>query len=178
MPVKRRPLDAADLAAWETLAGSVTPLRHRQRPKTPAPVVKPEPPPRARSIVPQPAPALPAQPQLDRPLDSLAGIDRRNADRFRRGELPIEGKLDLHGMTQEEAHRMLASFISRNAAAGRRCLLVVTGKGRGGAPGVLKNAVPHWLNEGGLRTHILATAAARQHHGGGGAIYILLKRKR
>ncbi len=111
------------------------------------------------------------------PIESLAGLDGRNAERFRRGQMPLDATLDLHGMTQDEAHGALMSFLDRCYAAGRRNLLIVTGKGKLG-DGVLKRALPRWLNEPGQRARIVAIAGARQNHGGGGATYVLLKRKR
>ena len=119
--------------------------------------------PRPRSVPPEP------------PLDQLAGVDRATAERLRRGQRPIEARLDLHGMTQAEAHSVLAGFIVGSRAAGRRCLLVITGHGRASG-GVLKSAVPRWLNEPELRRHLLAIAPARPQHGGHGALYVLLRR--
>jgi len=108
-----------------------------------------------------------------------AGVDRRTVDRLRRGQIAIEAEIDLHGHTQAEAHRALQSFISGQAGAGRRCVRVVTGKGsfrEGG--GVLKAAVPRWLNESPLREQVLAFSHARRDDGGEGALYVLLRRKR
>jgi DNA-nicking Smr family endonuclease len=93
--------------------------------------------------------------------------------------MPIEARIDLHGMTQSEAHRVLTGFITGQQAAGRRCVLVITGKGRGkqGA-GILRESVPRWLNEGPLRERVLAFDYARPQDGGEGALYVLLRRKR
>jgi DNA-nicking Smr family endonuclease len=120
------------------------------------------------------APARPPEPELP-PLDRLAGVDRATADRLRRGRRPVEASLDLHGMTQAEAHRALAAFIAGSRAAGRRCTLVITGHGRLSG-GVLKAAVPRWLDEPDLRRAVLAIAPARPQHGGAGALYVLLRR--
>jgi DNA-nicking Smr family endonuclease len=91
----------------------------------------------------------------------------------------IEGRLDLHGMTQREAHRALAEFVSASGAAGRRCVLVITGRGLGSDhPGILQCAVPRWLAESPLRGEILAIAPAQPRHGGAGALYLLLRRRR
>jgi len=109
------------------------------------------------------------------PLDHRAGIDRATLQRLERGHYPIAARLDLHGMTQEEAHRALSAAIAAARAAGRRCLLVITGHGRMSG-GVLRHAVPRWLDEPGLRRHLLATAPARPEHGGHGALYVLLRR--
>lgn len=93
--------------------------------------------------------------------------------------MPVEARLDLHGHTQETAFRALTGFIEGSAAAGRRCVLVITGKGSGaGSGGVLRSAVPRWLAQPGLRRHILSISEARQKDGGAGALYVLLRRKR
>lgn len=119
---------------------------------------------------------------VSRPLPGLdhghtAGIDRRTAKRFLRGRMVIDGTLDLHGMSREVAHAALFRFIERGAAAGQRCLLVVTGKGNRGE-GVLRQAVPGWLNDARLRPHILSFSHAQPGHGGAGALYVLLRRRR
>jgi DNA-nicking Smr family endonuclease len=111
------------------------------------------------------------------------GLDKRSAERLKRGELPIEARLDLHGMTQDEAHEALGRFLSRAEAHGLRCVLVITGKGfrrlgEGGGLGILKGAVPRWLNEAPNRARVLAFSAAQPQHGGGGALYVLLRRRR
>lgn len=110
---------------------------------------------------------------------SSAGLDRRNAERLRRGKMVIEATLDLHGMNQAQAHGALNRFIQRSEAAGRRCVLVITGKGIAKeSGGVLRNQVPNWLNEPGNRERIIAFNYAQQGHGGTGALYVLLKRRR
>ena len=109
------------------------------------------------------------------PLDTFAGLDRASAERLKRGRYPIEARLDLHGMTQEEAHRALNGFVARSRASGRRVVLVITGHGRISG-GVLKAAVPRWLNEPSLRRHLLAMTSARPRDGGAGALYLLLRK--
>ncbi|MDX1401835.1 MAG: Smr/MutS family protein [Kiloniellales bacterium] len=107
------------------------------------------------------------------------GLDRRQAARFKRGRLPIEGRLDLHGMTQAKAHQALLRFVRSAADDGKRCLLIITGKGRDNPDGgVLRQAVPRWLNEPGLRDVVLTFDYAQQKDGGTGALYLLLKRRR
>jgi DNA-nicking Smr family endonuclease len=114
-----------------------------------------------------------------RSLDRFSGIDRANAERLKRGLHPIEARLDLHGMSQVEAHRALAAFVRGSHNSGRRCVLVITGRGFGpSGPGVLKLAVPRWLEEPGLRRQILAIAPAQPRDGGVGALYVLLRRNR
>jgi DNA-nicking Smr family endonuclease len=90
--------------------------------------------------------------------------------------LPIDGRIDLHGLTQDEAHRALTAFIGRMRRSGARCVLVITGRGlRTG--GVLRQAVPQWLDAPGLRDMVLAFGPARIEHGGEGALYVLLRRR-
>ena len=105
------------------------------------------------------------------------GIDRRSAIRLRRGRLPIEATLDLHGLTQRAAFDRLCDFIAGAESAGKRCVLVITGKGLSSG-GVLRDQVPRWLNLAPNRARVLAFDYARQHHGGAGALYVLLKRRR
>jgi DNA-nicking Smr family endonuclease len=113
------------------------------------------------------------------PLDRFGDIDRANSERLKRGLHKIEATLDLHGMTQAEAHRALAAFVVASREAGRRCVLVVTGRGLGpSGPGILKRSLPRWLEEPDLRAHILALAPAQPRHGGAGASYLLLRRSR
>lgn len=115
------------------------------------------------------------------PLDPgrSGDVDTRTLDRLRRGQLRPEGRLDLHGMTQAQAHGALDGFIPRAREAGKRCVIVITGKGSVSAGGgVLRNAVPGWLNAPSLRPLVLAFAEAIPRDGGAGALYVLLRRKR
>lgn len=192
MAGKRR-LTEDELALWQAVAKSVTPLKRKRakkpaadkdaaaqkpapakappgkqprKPKGPAPVVAP-------IAAPKSAPLLTPTPTPG----AMPGIDKRQGERFRRGQLPIEGKIDLHGRTQAEAHDALQHFIERAFKAGKRQLLVITGKGMTQSKsGVLKSNVPRWLNEAPMRRLILAISQARPEHGGEGALYVLLKR--
>ena len=119
-----------------------------------------------------------------------AGLDKRQAERLRRGQISIEGRLDLHGLHQVPAHSALHAFIIESYARGRRCVLVITGKGtpkgqaaNGGIMpdrdrGVLRRNVPRWLNEAGLRDKVLSLSDAQPRHGGSGALYVLLRKRR
>ena len=140
------------------------------------PAAQPAPPKRPRPL---PAPALPPAKPPELAPGRIAGVDKRLAERLKRGQLVIEGMLDLHGLTQEEAHRQLDGFLALSTNAGRRCVLVITGKGVWRADsGILKEMVPRWLNEAPNRARVLAIAAAQPRHGGSGALYVLLKRRR
>ena len=110
---------------------------------------------------------------------AVADLDKRQAQRLKRGQMAIDGRLDLHGFTQAEAHDRLTRYLAEAQSAGKRCVLVVTGRGVGKtAGGVLRAQVPRWLNEAGNRRRVLAFDWAQPKHGGDGALYVLLKRNR
>jgi DNA-nicking Smr family endonuclease len=131
---------------------------------------------------PQPARAAPTVAPAPARRGGVPGLDSRTDARLRRGQLPIEATLDLHHRTQAEAHVLLHRFLADAAAAGKRCVLIITGKGGRPAPdaaretGVLKRALPRWLEAESAR--VLACRPAQAKHGGGGAFYVLLRRKR
>jgi DNA-nicking Smr family endonuclease len=192
---------------WRTVAGGVAPLRGKRKGRG---VSAPEP--EAETGPESPAPEAPAaedggtskprgpaprrrpaeeaaRPRPPGPLSHAAapGLDKRTAERLRRGQIPVEAGIDLHGHTLEEARRALAGFLRRAWDANLRCVLVITGRGlRSGGPGeegvmprgVLRNQVPRWLNEPDNRARILAFCHAQPKDGGTGALYVLLKRKR
>ena len=142
-------------------------------PDAPAPATAAEPPRPVRRAVPEPQRRAP-----DLAPGDVSGIDKRLAERLKRGRLPVQSSLDLHGLTQPEAHAAVEGFIARAAERGLRTVLIVTGKGRRDGGGVLKSALPRWLNEAPSRGHVLAIAEARPEHGGAGALYVLLRRRR
>ena len=189
-------ISEADRALWRKVTQDAKPLEKRdEAPAERAGSGKPEgkskaeevaeaprPRPRKAAAPPRPATRKPAAPALE--SGRAAGLDRRNLERLRRGKLPIEATIDLHGDTQAVAHRRLGAFLARAQAAGRRCVLVITGKGRlgrgegGQEPGVIRANLPRWLNEAPNRERVLAFAQAQPSHGGAGAFYVLLKRRR
>ncbi len=125
--------------------------------------------------------APPAKPPAPRPADlrlgERSGIDRSNARRLQRGQMALEDRLDLHGLSKEQAQRQLIAFISRAVQQNLRHVLVITGKGRDGQ-GVLRHEVPLWLKDAPLAGYINAISQAQPQDGGAGALYIRLKRQR
>ncbi len=106
------------------------------------------------------------------------GIDRKLLQRLRAGDYPIDAELDLHGRTRVQASTDVERFVARARADGRRCVLVVHGRGnRSGPDGpVLGAALREWLSEGAMRRHVLAFTSAPPDRGGTGAMLILLRR--
>lgn len=115
----------------------------------------------------QPPPST--RPRRAGPPEDLSGQRR-----VRRGQNDIDARLDLHGHTQDTAHRELVNFILRQHAAGSRCILIITGKGRLGA-GVLRARFFDWIADPDLRAMIAGYARAHPRHGGDGAVYLFLK---
>ncbi|MFP4098229.1 MAG: Smr/MutS family protein [Alphaproteobacteria bacterium] len=118
-----------------------------------------------------------------------AGIDHRTRQRLKRGQIKIDKRLDLHGKSQQDAYQALLDNIPAAYETGKRCILVITGKGqpRSGDPsliermthiGVLKRQTPVWLSMPPLSSYILDIQPARPAHGGDGALYVLLRRRR
>src|SRR5262245_49882432 len=138
-PTRRKPrsdLSAEDLDLWRRLTRQISPLPRRSQAKqarTDRPV-RDAPPPQAApatiaALPPRREPAA-AKSKPTPASDPFAGIDRANAERLKRGKRAIDDRLDLHGMTQSEAHRALSRFIASARSAGHRCVLVITGRGQ------------------------------------------------
>ena len=106
------------------------------------------------------------------------GLDPHVLRRLRRGEFAVQGHVDLHGMTREEARTELEGFLARSRQTGKRCVLVVHGRGlhsKDQMP-VLKDALKRWMSTARFADHVLAFSTARPHDGGLGAVYVLLRR--
>jgi DNA-nicking Smr family endonuclease len=106
------------------------------------------------------------------------GLDGNTRKRMQRGSVEPAARLDLHGFTQEAAHRALLSFLRGSHKRGARLTLVITGKGNpkkeGG--GVLKAMVPRWLHQPEFSALIAAIEPAHIRHGGAGALYVYLRK--
>lgn len=114
-------------------------------------------------------------------------LDRRTDEKLRKGQISIEARCDLHGLTQQEAKAQLDRFLQDSVSRGRRCVLVITGKGKSRVAtdaviepekGVLKQRLPEWLSQAPWRKNVLKYYPARPKDGGSGAFYIYLRRTR
>ena len=107
------------------------------------------------------------------------GVDGSLARKFKRGKVPIDSTLDMHGLSQKEAEKSLSNFINFSFNKDLRCLLIITGKGSNiKGSGVLKKMTPHWLNNSLNREKILSFTEAKQSDGGAGALYVLLRKNK
>jgi DNA-nicking Smr family endonuclease len=178
----------ADYALWDDVVRTVKPLHKTKAKKKGA----------ADAVAPAARSASPVKPVMRSPAPgrvppALTGLDRRSERRMTRGQVEIEGRIDLHGTGIEQARMRLLDFLARSRAHGQRMVLVVTGKGaspfarhtlHGTDPfhaperkGRLRRVVPEWFHEGPFREHIAGFQPAHPRHGGGGAFYVRLRRK-
>lgn len=113
-------------------------------------------------------------------------MDKKAFGRMKRGRLVPEARMDLHGMTLDQAHPALTQFILQSQIRGMRLVLVITGKGQREDPhdpmplrrGILKRQVPHWLRTAPLSQAVLQISEAHLKHGGSGAYYVYLRKRR
>jgi DNA-nicking Smr family endonuclease len=193
MTRRRRTPTEEELALWEKVTDSVAPLA-TPPPKSleakpvaakPAPAKSPPPPrpkatkPAPPAAVPPPAPAKPKAP----PLHTL---DRRTRGRLSRGNITIDRRVDLHGLTQAAAHVRLGRFLRDAQDEGAKIVLVITGKGKppgmgggeigGEERGILRRMVPTWLAAPDMRAVVIGFDEAGPGHGGAGALYVRLRR--
>lgn len=98
-------------------------------------------------------------------------------EQLRAGRIPFQNHLDLHGLTRIQAEASVTRFILDSVALGRRCVLLVHGRGLGSKDGipVLKRNLESFLLGGPARKHLLAFTSATPVDGGLGASYILLR---
>ncbi|MEN8235962.1 MAG: Smr/MutS family protein [Pseudomonadota bacterium] len=112
----------------------------------------------------------------------LPAFQLQKCRRPKKGEVRVEATLDLHGLTQEQAHQSINSFLQTAHYTRKRCVLIVTGKGAVDPEdrswweerGVLRTIVPHWLESGINRDRVRSYSVAHLKHGGQGALYVFL----
>ncbi len=188
MSIGSRRLRDDERELWKGVTRAITPLQPHAEAKPQSPA-KSEAPPAARKAAPKPksqpapaavaaAPAKLAKPTSPR-LPALAPLGRRTKQRLARGTESIDGRLDLHGRTQAQAHDALFRFLRNAQSRGAKNVLVITGKGARGSAGergVLKRQVPLWLRLPELREYVVGFEQAHMGHGGEGALYVRLRR--
>jgi DNA-nicking Smr family endonuclease len=174
----KRPGNDDDARAFEEAMSGARPL-----PGGPRRVVGPQ---RRKAPAPrQPAPVRAARPDATEPPSGQAGSGRapdvstRELRALRSGDRRTEARLDLHGMTRDEALDAAERFVQRCRAGGLRAVLIIHGRGLnsdGGDP-VLRPAVLAWLaGAGATRAGVMAFAPAPARAGGTGATVVLLRR--
>jgi DNA-nicking Smr family endonuclease len=111
---------------------------------------------------------------------ALSPIMRKEKQKIARGHAAIDARIDLHGMTQTEAHAALRNLLQRAQANGAKFVLVITGKGLPNSSlngrGVLRRQVPQWLSLPEFRRYVAGFDVANAGHGGEGALYVRLRK--
>jgi DNA-nicking Smr family endonuclease len=175
----------ADWHLWTEVARTVSPLqRQRALPLGDEPLPLPQVASPAKQAVVRPT--LPSYRPDGRPGNQTGRdeLEPRLRRRLGRGQIVIDGTIDLHGMWQAEAHAALRRFLHARASRGDRTVLVITGKGvrqsDGGTAlverGVLRTMLPIWLSERELAPLVAGWDVAARGHGGEGAFYVRLRR--
>lgn len=184
MSRRGRRLSDEERVLWATVTRSIAPLRsprdladddesaaRESRPKQQT-VAK-----RLGITIKPVAPLRPSAPPPPAP-PALAALDRRQRKRVAKGRDAIDGRIDLHGLTQAEAHDALAHFLHSAVRREARLVLVITGKGSREGGGVLRRQVPLWLALPDFRGIVIGFEPAHVAHGGDGAFYVRLRRAR
>src|SRR5437868_7225714 len=183
-PRRKRALSEEERALWDTVAKEIRPLRKKPRAgKTDVASAEMEPTAAAKAAVPPNPLPLAKIPRATKPITPpLAPLGRRERSKLSRGRKEIDARLDLHGMTQTRAHRVLFTFLQRAHSDGLTFVLVITGKGKaaGGEAerGVLRRQVPQWLGLPEFRSLVVGFEEAHIGHGGEGALYVRVRRSR
>ena len=109
---------------------------------------------------------------------SISGVSRSIMKKLKRGKLPIQAHMDLHGLTKNDAEAAVRRFLINSYNRGLRCVLIVHGRGLNSPDSipVLKERLPVWLNRGQARKIVMAFSSAQPYDGGTGAIYVLLRK--
>jgi DNA-nicking Smr family endonuclease len=178
----RRRLTEEEEHLWAAVARSIKPLRAGKRVPMAA---LPKPSPQGARPVRKAAadhPPAPTAPHPKPPASAIA-LARRERQQLARGKTEIGGRIDLHGMTQAQAHDALLHFLRRYQAEGAKFVLVITGKGSAGAVargerGILRRQVPLWLALPEFRACVLGFDISHLGHGGEGALYVRLRKAR
>jgi DNA-nicking Smr family endonuclease len=183
--IRRAALTDDDVRVWRAVTAHIAPLPGR--PPVPAPSPEPEPPPAAEPPAKPPVTKREPPPSETKKLP-LAPIETRLRQRVARGRLPVDARLDLHGLRQDAAHRRLFAFLAEAQLRGDKLVLIITGKGRensepdetGFSPqrGVLRRLTPIWLAEPRARAFVVGFEEAALQHGGSGALYVRIRRLR
>jgi len=194
---KRRVLSYEERVLWTTITQAIKPLRDTpvdgtiepvdiepaKSRKAPPVFVKPA---KAHKAATRAAPARPVAPVKTTP--AIEPLGRRMRRSLARGKEGIDARIDLHGLTQAQAHDALLRFLRTASARDARLVLVITGKGkilgkRGDSDGerergVLRRQVPHWLSQAEFRDVVIGFEDAHIAHGGEGALYVRVRRGR
>ncbi len=116
-----------------------------------------------------------ATPVKSKPAKKKVGTALRNSSTVKAAKVQrVDAKIDLHGMTQDEAFSALKDFIPSCVSRNKKAAFIVTGKGKDSS-GVLKRMVPLWLESSQFKKHIRSVSVATPQQGGSGRLYVVFK---
>jgi DNA-nicking Smr family endonuclease len=119
---------------------------------------------------------------LDHPeyIEGWIGVDgKRFLPKLRNGFYSIQGQIDLHGLSREEAQKEVEEYIIRMSRFHSCCIKIIHGRGINSPTdrATLKEALQQLLSTRKMSRHVVAYASAQVHDGGVGAVYVLLSRQ-
>lgn len=166
-----------DLSMWQEFAKDIKPLDKNNKAATT---------PHKKKVNVQPHQEKP-NPEMNlrsvknsevRVVEGTDFMDKKSLRMLHKGEMKIDARLDLHGMTEAEAFKALNDFIHVSYQKTNKLVLVITGKGMPDNPSIIKYKLPHWLKQENLAPLINRFCQAAKNHGGEGAFYVMLKTRR
>jgi DNA-nicking Smr family endonuclease len=186
-----RPLSPEERDLWRRVAKAVNPLdaaRTKRLDDIAPPAADPSPKPAEYSLKTGPTNQV-ARREPDR---VKTPADRSTEKKVRRGQVEVEARIDLHGLTSARARRDLLGFLQRAKGNGLRQVLVITGKGAGARaqdqrkfepwapdaaplPGVLRRSFVQWMTDPAFAPLVSGYAEAHRRHGGSGAFYVMVR---
>ncbi len=116
------------------------------------------------------------QPQAQpKPTLAAGAMDKNTSRKISKGRIAVDGRIDLHGFTQQDAYHALYDYVENAWYSGKKILLVITGKGNLGR-GVLRENVPAWLASAPFLPLVSEFGESHATHGGNGALYVRIRR--
>lgn len=174
---KRNHVDLQDLKVWQEFTRDIKPIKSSQRVTEPVA-------PKKVHVKPQPMQVDPdvnlrsLQRSEVRVIEGTDFMDKKSLRMLHRGEMKIDARIDLHGMTEAQAFSELFKFLHSSYQNSHKLVLVITGKGTAENPSILKYKLPHWLKHEKIAPLIIRFCQASRSHGGEGATYVMLKTRR
>ncbi len=169
---KRRDISPDEQQLWKAVVDGVKPLRSdRVKPNLSPTRLRPISPPTPQSF----SEFIPSKFRLSQKSLRLNSLKK---------SIVIEGTIDLHGFTRDQAAEALERFMSTSQRLNRRWVLIVTGKGAAGIDeeslrlkkGVLQDFVPSWLDRHSY--YVVNYITAKPEQGGAGALCVHVRRLR
>jgi DNA-nicking Smr family endonuclease len=184
MSRKSPPNDSKDDPLWVAVTKNIKPLKAKKKIANTVPKAStPKPSKTSVKSVKTEIPIIPQFGLKPSPMNTKTTLnkssfqsDTSTTTKLKKGNLPIDGTIDLHGLTLPKAHSAFLKFVAAHVKQRSRVLLVITGKGKEGK-GIIRASIKQWVDEAPFSYRILKITEASSDHGGSGAFYLLLRQK-